>query len=62
MSELFSRFPESFYQGYDDVWPLEDDYEYRKPIYQLYHVLNHALLFGGHYLDSAKFTLKNIDI
>lgn len=62
MSELFSRFPESFYQGYDDVWPLEDDYEYRKPIYQLYHVLNHALLFGGHYLDSAKITLKNIDI
>jgi fructosamine-3-kinase len=61
MTELFNRFPESFYQGYEDVWPLETDYQYRKPIYQLYHVLNHALLFGGHYLDSAKFTLKNLD-
>ena len=61
MTELFGRFPESFYQGYDDVWPLPANYQYRKPIYQLYHVLNHALLFGGHYLDSAKLTLKNLD-
>jgi fructosamine-3-kinase len=61
MSELFGRFPESFYQGYSDVWPLETDYQYRKPIYQLYHVLNHALLFGGQYIDSAKITLKNLD-
>jgi len=62
MSELFSRFPESFYQGYDDVWPLDTDYQYRKPIYQLYHELNHALIHGGQYLDRIKFTLKNLDI
>lgn len=61
MTELFGRFPESFYQGYNDIWPLAVDYQYRKPIYQLYHVLNHALLFGGHYLESAKITLKNLD-
>jgi fructosamine-3-kinase len=61
MTELFGRFPDSFYQGYDEVWPVEHDYQYRKPIYQLYHVLNHALLFGGQYLDSAKLTLKNLD-
>jgi fructosamine-3-kinase len=61
MTELFGRFPESFYYGYTNLWPLEVDYQYRKPIYQLYHVLNHALLFGGHYLDSAKITLKNLD-
>lgn len=61
MTELFGRFPQRFYQGYADVWPLEADYEYRKPIYQLYHVLNHAVLFGGHYIDSAKITLKNLD-
>ena len=61
MTELFGRFPESFYQGYNDIWPLAVDYQYRKPIYQLYHVLNHALLFGGHYIDSAKITLKNLD-
>jgi fructosamine-3-kinase len=61
MTELFGRFPQKFYQGYSDVWPLEVDYQYRKPIYQLYHVLNHALLFGGQYIDSAKITLKNLD-
>lgn len=61
MTELFGRFPESFYQGYADIWPLDEGYQYRKPIYQLYHVLNHALLFGGHYIDSAKITLKNLD-
>jgi fructosamine-3-kinase len=61
MTELFGRFPESFYQGYADIWPLEVDYQYRKPIYQLYHVLNHALLFGGHYIDRANITLKNLD-
>lgn len=61
MTELFGRFPDNFYQGYADIWPLDHEYQYRKPIYQLYHILNHALLFGGHYLDSAKLTLKNLD-
>ncbi|WP_158969576.1 fructosamine kinase family protein [Paraglaciecola sp. L3A3] len=61
MTELFGRFPDSFYQGYDNIWPLDNDYIYRKPIYQLYHTLNHALLFEGYYLDSAKVILKNLD-
>lgn len=61
MTELFGRFPEPFYQAYNDQWPLDQQYEYRKPIYQLYHTLNHALLFGGYYLDSAKQVLKNLD-
>ena len=61
MTELFGRFPDSFYRGYDEVWPIQSDYQYRKPIYQLYHVLNHALLFGGQYIESAKITLKNLD-
>ncbi|MCF2946843.1 fructosamine kinase family protein [Paraglaciecola aquimarina] len=61
MSELFGRFPNEFYQGYNEIWPLESNYQYRKPIYQLYHTLNHALLFEGYYLDSAKSILKNLD-
>jgi fructosamine-3-kinase len=61
MSELFGRFPDPFYQGYSDKWPIDADYLFRKPVYQLYHVLNHALLFGGHYLNSARSTLKNLD-
>lgn len=61
MTELFGRFPENFYTGYSSIWPLDEGYHYRKPIYQLYHVLNHALLFGGQYIDSAKIILKNLD-
>lgn len=61
MTELFNKFPAAFYQGYDSIWPVEQDYQYRKSIYQLYHLLNHALLFGGHYIQSAESTLKNLD-
>ncbi|GAA0344980.1 fructosamine kinase family protein [Bowmanella denitrificans] len=61
MTELFGRFPEPFYQGYQEVWPLSQDYQYRKPIYQLYHLLNHALLFGGQYIQTAKLHLQHLD-
>lgn len=61
MTELFGRFPENFYKGYEQQWALPEAYQYRKPIYQLYPLLNHALLFGGHYLESAKAILLNMD-
>lgn len=61
MTELFSKFPKSFYDGYDSVWPIADEYAYRKSVYQLYHLLNHALMFGGTYLQSAQATIKNLD-
>lgn len=61
MTELFNRFPRHFYQGYEEVWPLEQGYQYRKTVYQLYHLLNHALLFGGQYLHSAQATLRHLD-
>ncbi len=54
MSELFGRLPPAFYQAYAQHAPLPHDYEARKPLYQLYHLLNHALLFKGHYLEQAK--------
>lgn len=60
MTELFGRFPESFYRGYQQTWPLDVNYKSRKSLYQLYHILNHALMFGGHYMQSARETLKQI--
>lgn len=60
MTELFGPFPDDFYQGYQEIWPLSNDYQFRKPIYQLYHTLNHALTFEGHYLESAKSILQDI--
>lgn len=53
MTELFGRFPQRFYEGYQSVAALSDGYEERRPVYQLYHVLGHALQFGGSYVQQA---------
>ncbi|MBP8278220.1 MAG: fructosamine kinase family protein, partial [Propionivibrio sp.] len=38
---------------YRKAWPLHEDYEQRKLVYSLYHVLNHLNLFGRGYLREA---------
>jgi len=53
MSELFGGFPASFYATYRRVGRVSEDYERRKPLYNLYHILNHLNLFGRGYLGEA---------
>jgi fructosamine-3-kinase len=53
MTELFGGFPAAFYQGYNEVLPLESGYERRKILYNLYHILNHFNLFGRGYESQA---------
>ncbi len=53
MTELFGGFSSAFYQGYQKEWPLEEGYEQRKTLYNLYHILNHFNLFGGSYESQA---------
>ncbi|MBC7971521.1 MAG: fructosamine kinase family protein [Verrucomicrobia bacterium] len=53
MTELFGGFPASFYRGYSQVLPLDDGYQQRKTLYNLYHILNHFNLFGGNYEAQA---------
>ncbi len=53
MTELFGGFSSDFYNGYNDVFPLDPGYQQRKPLYNLYHILNHFNLFGGHYEQEA---------
>ena len=53
MTELFGGFPREFYAAYAQVWPLDPGYSTRKELYNLYHVLNHANLFGGSYVSQA---------
>lgn len=53
MTELFGGFPETFYRAYAEAWPLADGYPLRARLYNLYHVLNHAHLFGGGYAGQA---------
>jgi fructosamine-3-kinase len=58
MTELFGGFPPEFYQAYNRMFPLEDGYERRKHLYNLYHLLNHLNLFGAGYLGQVKATLR----
>lgn len=53
MTELFGGFTPSFYSAYEAEWPVDEEYELRRPFYQLYHVLNHANMFGGGYDKQA---------
>ncbi|MDH5601744.1 MAG: fructosamine kinase family protein [Gammaproteobacteria bacterium] len=49
MTELFGGFSTGFYAAYNEAWPLDQGYQQRKRLYNLYHVLNHYNLFGGGY-------------
>jgi fructosamine-3-kinase len=49
MITLFGYLGERAEAAYNEVWPLPDGWRERNPLYRLYHVLNHYLLFGGSY-------------
>jgi fructosamine-3-kinase len=58
MTKLFGGFSSEFHKSYNEIFPLEDGYEYRENIYKLYHVLNHLNLFGGGYYSQAISLIK----
>src|SRR3990170_4265627 len=58
MTKLFGGFTKEFYDSYNELYPLEDGYEYRENIYKLYHVLNHLNLFGSGYYQQALSLIK----
>lgn len=60
MSQLFGSFPPNFYRAYNQAFPLEPDYEYRKTLYNLYHILNHFNLFGGSYEYQANQMIASL--
>ncbi|MBE8189984.1 MAG: fructosamine kinase family protein [Candidatus Thioglobus sp.] len=46
---MFGGFSNDFYHNYNKIYPLETGFERRKPLYMLYHYLNHLNIFGGSY-------------
>ena len=60
MAALFGGFGREFFEAYEAAWPLEPGWELRREFYQLYHVLNHALLFGGGYLSDARRRIERL--
>ena len=54
MTKLFGGFRKEFYEEYHRVFPIKNGFEKRIIIYNFYHILNHANMFGGGYLKQVK--------
>lgn len=60
MTELFGGFGASFYQAYQEAYPLDPGYASRKTLYNLYHILNHLNLFGSSYRHQAETMIDRL--
>ena len=60
MLELFGAPGENFFESYCELLMIKKGYFLRKEIYNLYHILNHANLFGGGYLRQSEEQIKKI--
>jgi fructosamine-3-kinase len=58
MTDLFGKYPASFYAAYQEINPLLPGYRDRFSLYNLYHLLNHLNLFGGSYLSGVRGVLR----
>lgn len=58
MSRLFGGFDDTFYDAYNEAWPLLPGFEQRVQIYNLYPLLVHLNLFGEGYLGDIKSILR----
>jgi fructosamine-3-kinase len=57
ITTLFGGFSDRFFAAYEEAWPLPAGWRERNPLYQLYHLLNHYLIFGGSYGAEARAVL-----
>ncbi|MFN5222043.1 MAG: fructosamine kinase family protein, partial [Cyanobacteriota bacterium] len=60
MARLFGGFPAAFFAGYQREWPLPPGHRSRVDLYNLYHLLNHANLFGGGYRNQAQASILRL--
>jgi protein-ribulosamine 3-kinase len=60
MTRLFGGFGASFYRAYNTAAPLAPGWQVRLELYNLYHVLNHANLFGGGFAQQARAMMERV--
>ena len=60
MTKLFGGFKKEFYDEYHKIFPIKKGFEKRILIYNFYHILNHANMFGGSYFYQVKSYIKSI--
>jgi protein-ribulosamine 3-kinase len=60
MTRLFGGFGPAFYRAYEAAAPLPPGAPLRTELYNLYHLLNHANLFGGTYVRQARSRIDRL--
>lgn len=60
MLMLFGACPASFYESYQQVFPMNAGWQRRVNVYVLYHLLNHLNLFGGGYHGQCEQVAEQI--
>jgi protein-ribulosamine 3-kinase len=60
MTRLFGGFGPDFHAAYESAWPPAAGARTRTGLYNLYHVLNHANLFGGGYVSQALSMIESL--
>ena len=60
MTRLFGNFQNEFYEEYSKIIPNKKGFENRITIYNFYHILNHAIMFGGSYFYQVRDYIKKI--
>ena len=60
MMELFGNPGPRFFSLYDEIFAIDDAYPLRRDLYNLYHLLNHANLFGGGYAGQSLALIKRL--
>ena len=60
MTKLFGGFRNEFYEEYHKIFPIKQGFEKRITIYNFYHILNHANMFGGPYFNEVRNYVQEI--
>ena len=60
MMELFCNPGERFFAAYRELFPIDAGYPLRRDLYNLYHLLNHANLFGGGWAGQAQGVIDRL--
>lgn len=53
LMELFGHPGDRFFSSYNERFAIDADYPVRRKLYNLYHILNHANMFGGGYIGQS---------
>ena len=58
--DLFAGFHEHCFAAYNESYPLEEGWEMRLKVYQLYYLLAHVNIHGASWMDPLKKCLRQL--